>query len=121
MRVYRFLEAQYALKTLYEHRMKISTFTDLNDPFELCPFRIDSEEDREGFAALQQEFAPDYGVVCFSRDWHNPVLWSHYGEKHKGICLGFDVSDEHVMSVNYIQERSPRSQWLEDVFSLAQQ
>ena len=79
MRVYHLFNAQYALKTLYEHRIKISTFSDLNDSFELCPFRIDSAEDREGLATMQQEFSRDIGVICFSRYWHNPVLWSHYG------------------------------------------
>jgi hypothetical protein len=55
MRVYHFLSAQYALKTLYEHRIKISTFPDLNDPFELWPFKIDSVEDQEGFERATHE------------------------------------------------------------------
>ena len=26
------------------------------------------------------------GMLCFSKGWHNPVQWSHYTDKHKGIC-----------------------------------
>jgi len=33
------------------------------------------------------------GLLCFSRHWHNPVLWAHYADSHKGLCLGFDVPD----------------------------
>jgi hypothetical protein len=29
-------------------------------------------------------------------------MWSHYGDRHKGICLGFDVPDNATRSVKYI-------------------
>ena len=45
------------------------------------------------------------GVICFSKAWNNPVLWSHYGDKHKGICLGFDLPDKSVVPVNYEPKR----------------
>ncbi|CAJ0734836.1 hypothetical protein R16034_00019 [Ralstonia edaphis] len=32
-------------------------------------------------------------------------MWAHYGSKHHGICLGFDVSDELAMQVSYEPER----------------
>jgi hypothetical protein len=123
MRVYHFLSAQYALKTLYEHRIKISTFPDLNDPFELWPFKIDSVEDQEGFERATSQFSKRFGVVCFSRNWDDPVLWSHYSDKHKGICLGFDVSDYnlHFIEVNYVSERLPRQQHEEEIETMARQ
>jgi hypothetical protein len=31
------------------------------------------------------------GLLCFGADWSSSVMWSHYADKHKGICLGFDV------------------------------
>jgi hypothetical protein len=31
-------------------------------------------------------------------------MWSHYADKHKGICLGFDVSDETTRPVEYVKE-----------------
>ena len=40
-----------------------------------------------------------------SRSWHNPVQWSHYASKHTGICLGFDVPDEHLGEVTYSRTR----------------
>ena len=30
-------------------------------------------------------------ILCFSRNWDNLLLWSHYGDSHKGVCLGFDI------------------------------
>ncbi len=30
------------------------------------------------------------GVICFSEDPDNVLMWSHYGDKHHGVCLGFE-------------------------------
>ena len=40
---------------------------------------------------LLNEFK-NLGVCCFSKDYDNILLWSHYTNGHKGICLGFDFS-----------------------------
>ena len=45
------------------------------------------------------------GLICFSADWASPVLWSNYGDKHRGICLGFDVPRTSVHQVEYESER----------------
>ncbi len=31
------------------------------------------------------------------------MLWSHYGDKHRGICLGFDVPDEMLEPIDYVE------------------
>lgn len=31
------------------------------------------------------------GVSCFSTDFKNLLMWSHYGDEHKGICIGYDL------------------------------
>ena len=33
----------------------------------------------------------EYGVSCFSQDWDVPLLWSHYAESHKGLCIEYQV------------------------------
>ena len=115
MRVYHFLSAHYALKTLYEHRMKISIFADMNDPFELSSFNLENVYYPEGFATANRQISDTMGVLCFSRNWWNPVLWAHYSDKHKGICLGFDVPDNCVREVTYISEPLPPPQRREDL------
>jgi hypothetical protein len=49
-------------------------------------------------------------MLCFSGDWHNPVQWSHYAEKHRGICLGFDVPDGLLTRVKYVKN-PPQLDW----------
>jgi hypothetical protein len=39
--------------------------------------------------------------TSFSATCTNILMWSHYAEKHRGMCLGFDVNSEKVRKVNY--------------------
>jgi len=47
------------------------------------------------------------GVLCFSKSWANPVIWSHYGDQHRGICLGFDIADNMTTPIEYAAHREP--------------
>ena len=42
---------------------------------------------------IQQELIKQYhrGVCCFSASVYNPLLWSHYGDEHRGICIGYSL------------------------------
>lgn len=31
-----------------------------------------------------------FGIISFSSRWDSILLWSHYADKHKGYCIGFD-------------------------------
>lgn len=43
MRVYKFLDKKWALVALRDRRLKIGTYDNLNDPFELLPFKTSAE------------------------------------------------------------------------------
>lgn len=49
--------------------------------------------------------AKQYGLLCFSLDWHNPLLWSHYADRHRGLALGFDVNERILKRVSYVKDR----------------
>lgn len=103
MRAYKFLSCKYGLKALREQRLKISEIHSLNDPFDLLPFDLSDPELRRGVIASRNEIGANRGMVCFSQHWHNPVLWAHYAERHKGLCIGFDVPGECTQPVTYIE------------------
>ena len=107
MRLYHFLSAKNALDDLTRRRIKLSQIDDLNDPFELWCSAQGDPEIRKALRKFKSDMSGRYGMLCFSRDWHNPVLWSHYSHKHQGICLGFDVDDQCVKAVNYVVKRTP--------------
>lgn len=34
-----------------------------------------------------------FGITCFSKNMKNLLMWAHYANSHKGICLGFDINE----------------------------
>ena len=107
MRAYKFLDAQFGLKSLREKRLKISTLDDLNDPFELLPYEMADRNRRSALRATRDQLTRNRGMLCFSADWRDPVIWAHYSDKHRGICLSFEVPDEKCRKVNYVANRLP--------------
>jgi Protein of unknown function (DUF2971) len=105
MRAYHLLSAENGLSDLSLRRLRISRIRDLNDPFELLAVRTDGKELRKVLRNWAEEFNRDNGLLCFSKNWHNPVLWSHYASKHRGMCLGFDVADKLLEDIRYTKDR----------------
>ena len=106
MRVYHFLPAVHALEDIRKKRIKISEIDQLNDPFELWCVSQDDQQLRPALRKYKKEMGERFGLICFCKHWHNPLLWSHYADKHRGVCLGFDVDDGGLKAVNYVAERS---------------
>jgi hypothetical protein len=92
-RVYKFTSAQYGVSNLKNNRLKLSTIDDLNDPFDLAPLDITNPDIENRLDDVIVHFRNTRAILCFSRNWDNLLLWSHYGNSHKGICLGFDIPD----------------------------
>ncbi len=107
MRVYHFLDRKYGLEDIRHRRLKIATLDDLNDPFEMLAMTLRDPELRQAFRATKAQMAKRAGLLCFSRSWRNPVQWSHYAERHHGLCLGFDIPDDAATAVTYSRKRLP--------------
>lgn len=105
MRVYHLLSERYALDDLRGRRLKVSLLADMNDPFELLGGALKVRAHRRAFNRFKEGMAKKCGVLCFSRSWSNPVLWSHYADKHHGVCLGFEVPDKFLTPVSYQAKR----------------
>ncbi len=105
MRVYQLSRANYALLNLQRSRLKVSTFDDLNDPFELLSASVPESSLRKALLAFKADVHASLGILCFCTNWENPVMWSHYADKHRGVCLGFDIPDQFAIPVRYIKDR----------------
>ena len=38
-----------------------------------------------------KETKEKFGVTCFSKNANNLLMWAHYADKHKGVCMKFDI------------------------------
>jgi hypothetical protein len=100
-RLYYLTEPDHALSNIVFGRLKISRFSELNDPFELLGANFGNKALRHVVRAHKDDFDKEHGLICFSEDWIDPVLWSHYADKHRGVALGFDVDEVIAKPVSY--------------------
>ncbi|PHR70585.1 MAG: hypothetical protein COA67_08140 [Lutibacter sp.] len=79
---------------------------EFNDPFEFSLHEeyYTNSEGKQEFLELNhkqrikniQNQIKNFGVVCYSTKYSNILLWSHYADNHKGMCLVFDVKEENI-------------------------
>ncbi|MBT3169075.1 MAG: DUF2971 domain-containing protein [Candidatus Cloacimonetes bacterium] len=53
---------------------------------------------------VRKHIGDNYLISCFSKSKKNILMWGHYADKHKGICLGFDSLE--FFSENQFIEKS---------------
>jgi hypothetical protein len=72
-------EAEHTLEYIAYH----STNPDYDDP-------VSAEIRMLGFEVqLELQRRYEKGICCFSQEYNNPLLWSHYGDQHRGLCIGY--------------------------------
>lgn len=95
---------------------------DLNDPFE-CLLKKPTEKkftdvvdklsalllkmgiplsDNAGKLELENIYFQAYenvnnniGILSLTKKWNNTLMWAHYTDSHKGLCVGFDPKDKY--------------------------
>lgn len=105
MKAYHFISEKYALDVISTSSLKVSMLTDLNDPFELNAVDLPDRESRGKAHNFKQFMAEHYGILSFSETWKNPLLWSHYANRHKGVALEFEIKDAIAHPIKYRSER----------------
>ncbi len=105
MMLYHYINGKYGLENVLKRRVRISRLNELNDPFEFFAPDLSDRNFRTVFRETKNELNKSAGIICLSKTWQNPVMWSHYSDKHKGVCLGFAVSGRKTMKIDYQSER----------------
>lgn len=120
MRYYKYLPINLdTVSAVRERKMWVRSATSFNDPLE---FRFHKNVPLANVEKLKQanpilRFASDneiveklkadfekrlhkLGVSCFSLSQSNYLLWSHYGDGHRGMCLEFDTHQDEDLPEN---------------------
>jgi hypothetical protein len=96
--IYRYFKcANYASDVISAKRLHFANPREFNDPLEsvvMFDRQRDSNGNTQYFDTVQYVGKPidGLGLCCFSRSIDNYLLWSHYADSHKGVCLGFDFA-----------------------------
>lgn len=105
MRGYYFTNLTHGLSNIALQRLKISRVHELNDPYELQAADLSDEALRIPYQDMRAKLAETRGMICFSKVWDQPIMWSHYADRHRGVCLGCDIPDDAVFDVRYADAR----------------
>jgi Protein of unknown function (DUF2971) len=104
--VYYYTPPEYALENLKNDRIVVSRIGSINDPFEMEAVNLKNPDFRKRYKAYRDKvWEPNQGFVSFSRSWQISIMWSHYAQMHKGLCLAFEVNSDKFVDVRYLQER----------------
>lgn len=106
---------KYLIDSLVKGYLHFSHPDRLNDPFD-C--RVDIKRSAENaiskvtgkrkdnlakLAGLDRYFdqiqkdTGKVGICSFSLELGNPLLWSHYANEHKGVCLAYDIPENFLV------------------------
>ena len=60
--------------------------------------------------AIEKELLQRYdkGIVSFSERSDCPLMWSHYGDQHHGICIGYSVPSNTAGSIQKVKYNGSR-------------
>jgi hypothetical protein len=110
--LYRYLDAAAALKTIESRAFKVGRVRDFNDPFEWRMGISNIVPEGEIVArACMDGFIEDVngrvGIICFSDTVTDPVLWSHYANKHHGVAfeVSYVLDPTRLTKVDYTNAR----------------
>lgn len=117
---YRSLNAgsrDYALRAIGDGEIWFSSLSHFNDPFEArVSVLMDGDDDawRREFGSLRpsndkirelipqleqgiREDAGKLGMFCMSAKPNDILMWSHYADSHRGLCLGFRTTGDSIL------------------------
>ncbi|MDB5440343.1 MAG: hypothetical protein JWM33_2770 [Caulobacteraceae bacterium] len=57
---------------------------------------------------LDDEFA-QRGVLSLSATWASVLMWSHYADEHRGICVEYDTTDQEHPTLGPVNYRAARA------------
>ena len=88
-KLYRYSPADYYnIRNFETGRLRLTCNGELNDIYEGLPVFDIEGEDKEKL----QELKDCAYIKCFSEDYRSNLMWAHYADNHKGICVEYDLS-----------------------------
>ena len=69
------------------NNIRLSNFNYFNDPADPL-----IKLNKEAFEAIEK-YTNDIKIYSLSSEYNNFLMWSHYANEHKGICVAYDISN----------------------------
>ena len=105
-KLYRLLPDEAAINTIETRCFRVSRIADQKDCFEWqfgfegCPPEL-KEINQKKIDQIVERTGETMGILCFSKEIKDPILWSHHADGHKGIAFEVDIG----INVNLVSNR----------------
>ena len=89
--LYKYVSLNYVVDILDNHRLFLNDGKNFNDPFEIT-ITDKSNGTTRHINGLH--------ILSLTNSYRNKLIWSHYTDSHKGVCLTIQVPNQLVYSVH---------------------
>lgn len=114
---YKMLVASYgkerALREMRNHRYMSTEYGD---------YKVDAEVEKYYMQRLASNIKDllyaemgNCRVLSLAERWDCPLMWSHYADKHRGLCLEYDMADHACRNMKAVDYKQPRSIKINDL------
>ena len=94
--LYKYVSLNRVADILDNHRLYLSDGTNFNDPFEI------TVTDKKKHSIRHIE---GLHILSLTNSYRNKLIWSHYTDSHKGVCLTVKVPNHLVYPICYSTKR----------------
>lgn len=94
--LYKYVSLDYVTDILDNHRLYLSDGTNFNDPFEITVTDNSTRKIRH---------VEGLHILSLTNSYRNKLIWSHYTDSHKGVCLTVKVPRHLVYPICYSTKR----------------
>ena len=95
----------FMLRLAFRNHLTQSTYSEICNPSSLGINMLNFSSCY--IKAMKRLLFPKWSVVSFMKEISNPMVWGHYGDGHRGVCLIFE--SQHTESIEYLRVWKPSS------------
>lgn len=109
--LYQYVKLNYVVDILDNHRLYLSDGKDFNDPFEITI----TNKEKGNISHIE-----GLHILSLTNSYRKKLMWSHYADSHKGVCLTVRVPRNLVYPVCYSTKRIYEDSNIDSIISLSQ-
>lgn len=94
--LHKYISLDHVVEVMAKQRLYMDDGSNFNDPFELTVIGKEEHTIRK---------VEGLHVLSLTNSFRKKLMWSHYADSHKGVCLTVQVPQELVFSICYSSER----------------
>lgn len=111
MTLYKYVKLNYVVDVLDNQRLYLSDGKDFNDPFEITI----TDKAKSNISHID-----GLHILSLTNSYRKKLMWSHYADSHKGVCLTIKVPKGLVYPVCYSTKRIYEDSNIDNIISSSQ-